>query len=205
MGTLRDSYRVGGSGQISEKRAFLRSFLANPRHVAAVLPTSRRAVRDMLDLADLASARLVVELGAGTGVHTRELLARLGPDARLVAFEIDPDLAGGLAAELQDPRLEVVAGSAEEVESYAGPGEVDVIVSALPFTSLPASVRRTVLDASLRVLAPEGVMLVLQYSPLMRGELERAFASVERRISPINLPPAFLFRCTGPRTGAGAG
>ncbi|MDP8943784.1 MAG: methyltransferase domain-containing protein [Actinomycetota bacterium] len=190
---------MGGSGQISERRAFLRSFLAHPRHVGAVLPTSRRTVRDMLDLADLDGARLVMELGAGTGVHTRELLARLGPDARLVAFEIDPDLAGGLAAGLEDPRLEVVAGSAEEIESHAGPGEVDVIVSALPFTSLPAPVRGRVLDAALRVLSPEGVMLVLQYSPLMRGELERAFGSVERRFSPINLPPAFLFRCTGPR------
>ena len=195
---------MGVSNQISEKRAFLRSFLANPRHVGAVLPTSRRAVRDMLYMADLGNARLVIELGAGTGVHTRELLACLGPDARLVAFEIDPDLAGGLAASLGDPRLEVVAGSAEEIESHAGPGDVDVIVSALPFTSLPAPVRRRVLDASLRVLSPEGVMLVLQYSPLMRGELERVFGSVERRISPINLPPAFLFRCTGPRAGAEA-
>jgi len=61
-------------GQISESRAFLRSFFAHPRHVGAVLPTSRRTVRETLDLADLSSARLVVELGAGTGVYTRELL-----------------------------------------------------------------------------------------------------------------------------------
>jgi len=186
---------MGERGQISETRAFLRSFFAHPRLVGAVLPTSRRTVRKTLDLADLRSARLVVELGAGTGVYTRELLARLRRDARLVAFEIDPRLAARLARDLEDPRLEVVASSAERIESHAAAGAIDVIVSALPFTSLPPAVRRSVLDASLRGLSPTGVMLVLQYSPLMRAELERVFGSVARRISPINLPPAFVYRC----------
>jgi phospholipid N-methyltransferase len=168
------------------------------------LPTSRRTVRQTLDLADLGNARLVVELGAGTGVYTRELLGRLPPEARLVAFEIDPRLAARLTEDWEDPRLEIVAGSAERIESHTAPGTVDVIVSALPFTSLPAPVRRRVLEASLRVLSPEGIMLVLQYSPLMRAELERVFGSVERRISPINVPPAFVFRCmpAGAHVGA---
>ena len=187
---------MGGSGQISESRAFLRSFLAHPRNVGAVLPTSRRTVRETLDLADLSSARLVAELGAGTGVYTRELLARLPSDARLIAFEVDPGLAARLARDLEDPRLEVVAESAETLESRAAAGAIDVIVSALPFTSLPPAVRRGVLDASMRALSPSGVMLILQYSPLMRSELERTFGSVEQRISPMNIPPAFLFRCT---------
>ena len=73
-----------------------------------------------------------------------------------------------------------------------------MLVSALPFMSLPATVRRRVLDTSQAILAPGGVMLVLQYSPLIKHELERRFASVERRLSPLNLPPAFLYRCTAP-------
>ncbi len=186
---------MGGRGQISESRAFLRSFFAHPRHVGAVLPTSRRTVRETLDLADLRSVRLVVELGAGTGVYTRELLARLPRDARLVAFEIDPRLAARLAGNLADPRLEVVASSAERIESHAAAGAIDVIVCALPFTSLPPAVRRRVLDASLRGLSPRGVMLVLQYSPLMRRDLERTFGSVQRSFSPLNMPPAVLFAC----------
>ncbi len=104
-------------------------------------------------------------------------------------------MAARLAGDLEDPRLEVVAGSAERIESHAAAGAIDVVVTALPFTSLPPAVRRRVLDASLRALSPSGVMLVLQYSPLMHAELERAFDLVERRISPINVPPAFVFRC----------
>ena len=75
---------------IADRVRFLRAFAANPRQVGAILPTSRYAVRDMLDLGDVPGAGLVVELGAGTGVQTGEILARMGPDARLVALEIDP-------------------------------------------------------------------------------------------------------------------
>jgi len=152
----------------------------------------------MLDLARLEDARLVVELGAGTGVYTRELLRRLRPEAQLLAFEIDPKLSAALSAAIDDSRLRLVTASAEEVEGHLEGAGVDVLVSALPFTSLPAAVRGRVLDASRAILAPGGMMLVLQYSPLIRHELERHFASVERRLSPLNLPPAFLFRCTVP-------
>jgi hypothetical protein len=38
-------------------------------------------------------------------------------------------------------------------------------------------------------------VLVIQYSPVMLGEFRRRFPSVLRRISPWNVPPAFLFAC----------
>jgi phospholipid N-methyltransferase len=150
----------------------------------------------MLDLARVPDASLIVEFGAGSGVYTRELLRRMGPEARLIAFEVDEDLVAGIRAELDDPRLQLVAGSAEDVEQYLDGTDVDVLVSALPFTSLPGEVRRRVLDLSPKILGPRGVMLVLQYSPFIQRELQRRFANVERRISPVNVPPAFLFRCS---------
>lgn len=189
--------------ELAERTLFLRSFLAHPRQVGAALPTSRRAVRDMLDLADIAAASVVVEFGAGTGVHTTEILARLGTDGRLLAFEIDPRLAGPLAASLSDSRLQVVTDSAENLEAYLDGHRPDVIVSALPFTSLPAQVRRRILERSRQVLPPGGVMLVLQYSPLLQGELRRTFGSVRRRLSLLNVPPAFLFACRPAPAGAG--
>jgi phospholipid N-methyltransferase len=184
-----------------ERWRFLRSFFASPRGVGAVLPTSRRAVRDTLALAPPADARLVVELGAGTGVYTREILAQLEPEGRLLAFEIDSGLARTLEEELDDPRLQVVCESALELSSHLEGEQPDLIVSALPFTSLPGELGRRILRAASAALAPGGTLLVLQYSPLIERELRRAFASVNRRISPVNVPPAFLFACREPVAG----
>jgi phospholipid N-methyltransferase len=180
---------------VGERRRFLRSFLSGPARVGAVLPTSRRTVGATLDMAPIAQAQCVVELGAGTGPYTREILPRLGPRGRLLAFEVDPALAGALARELPDPRLQVVADSAANLEAHLDGQRPEVIVSALPFTSLPRPARREILAVARRVLADDGVMLVLQYSPFMQRELERAFGSVERRFSPLNVPPAVLFAC----------
>ncbi len=184
---------------LADRLQFFRAFVADPRAVGAVLPTSRWAVRDMLDMADVAAAGLVVELGAGTGVQTGELLARLRPDARLIAFEIDARLARLLRERYDDPRLEVVSESAEHAESYLGGAKADVVVCALPYTSLEPDLRRRLLDVLPSSVARGGTVLVIQYSPLMAGELRRRFGSVRRRISPRNVPPAFLFACTQPR------
>lgn len=187
---------------LTERALFLRSFLAHPRQVGAVLPTSGRAVSDMLEMADLGAARLVVEMGAGTGSHTGQVLQRMAPDGRFLSFEIDPRLAAAVRDRVQDPRLTVLAESAADLEQHLGGERPDVIVSALPFTSLPQGLGRTILERAAATLAPGGTLLVLQYSPFIAGELERLFTDVRRRICLVNVPPAFLYACTGPRTGA---
>lgn len=175
---------------------FLRSMISHPREVGAVWPTSRWAVRDLLDMGDLPRARTVVEFGIGTGVYTSEILKRLQPDATFLAFEIDPDLASAAAARLEDPRLRVINDSAENVENYLDGAKADFIVSSVPFTSLPVDVRHSLLDAARNALAPGGRMLVLQYSTTVLPDLERLFPSIKRRLSPVNIPPAFLFACS---------
>ena len=182
---------------MQERVRFFRSFLANPRAVGAILPTSSHAVRDMLDMANFAEARCVAELGAGTGVYTEEVLKRLRPDARFLAFEIDPDLVATLSERLEDQRLEIINDSAENIEKHLHSGEkVDIIVSGLPFTSLPQAVKWNMFDKIARVLAPGGVMVAIQYSTRVERDLKRIFASVQRRVSFLNVPPAFLFRCS---------
>ena len=190
------------TGDRGGRRRFLRSFFASPRQVGAVLPTSRHTVRNTLSLAPLDRARRVVEIGAGTGVYTRGILDRIPSDARLLAFEIDTNLARGLEAGLPDPRLSVINDSATELARHLDGEAADLIVSAVPFTSLPSEVGSEILGVCRDVLAPDGAMLVLQYSPLVERKLRQTFDSVERRISVLNVPPAFLYACRTTADGA---
>jgi phospholipid N-methyltransferase len=191
-----DKAREDPKDNLRRRALFLRSMISNPREVGAVWPTSRWAVRDLLDMGDLTRARTVVEFGVGTGVYTEEVLKRLHPEATFLAFEIDPDLASAVDARLQDPRLRVINDSAENVEAYLEGAKADYIVSSVPFTSLPTDVRRSLLEAARRALAPDGQMLVLQYSTAVLPYLESIFPTIRRRFSPLNVPPAFLFACS---------
>lgn len=174
--------------------------LRHPRTVGAVWPTSRRAVDDLLEMGDLGRAGVAVEFGAGTGVYTEGILRRLPPDARLLSYEVDGALAAAVARRLPDRRLEVVNASAEKVGGHLealGRG-ADVVVSSLPFSTLPGSDKNDLLDAARDALAPGGHFLVLQYSRTVLPELERRFPKIRHRFSPLNVPPAFLFACEAP-------
>jgi phospholipid N-methyltransferase len=182
------------------------TFVAHPRRVGALIPTSESTVRAMLDMTPWENVSRVVELGAGTGVYTDELLRRVGPDSEVVAVEIDPRLAHRLSDRFDDRRLRVVRDSAERLSRYVAPHTADVVVSALPFTTLPAAVRETVYAAIARTLAPDGVMLALQYSSARQRDFEQGYASIRRRWSLRNLPPALLYACRqavrGPKVDA---
>ncbi|MCW8382226.1 class I SAM-dependent methyltransferase [Streptomyces justiciae] len=182
-------------------------FLKRPLMTGAVTASSRRLARAMTQHIGLGQARLVVELGPGTGVFTDAVLRRLAPDARLVAIELNPDLAERLAATRDDKRLTVVHGAAAELADVAG-GPVDAVVSGLPWTVMPTADRNRTLDAVAAALAPSGRFTTFAYlhaawTPpgrhLAAGLRER-FGTVDR--SPVvwpNLPPAFVHRARAPK------
>ena len=191
----------GGLTEDLRRRAlFALSMLENPRTVGAVWPTSRRAVDDLLEMADLENARVAVEFGAGTGVYTEGILRKLRSDARLISYEVDGRMAEAVARRLPDRRLEVVHDSAEKVNAHLGAlgRKADVVVSSLPFSTLPAPARDGLLDAARDALSPGGNFLVLQYSKKVLPDLEGRFPRIRRRLSPLNVPPAFLFACEAP-------
>src|SRR3712207_8136403 len=57
------------------------------------------------------------------------------------SLEIDPDLAQLLEERYDDPRLQVVCDSAENLDVHLGGKRADVLVSALPYTSDRKSTR----------------------------------------------------------------
>lgn len=179
-------------------------FLRRPITTGAVAASSRRLALAMTEGIGLERARLVVELGPGTGVFTDAILARLAPGARIVAVELNPVLAARLAATRRDTRLTVVRGSAAELAATVGE-PVDAVVSGLPWTVMPRERRAHILDAVTEVLAPGGRFTTFAYlhaawTPPARHfttELAHRFARLERsRTVWPNLPPAFVHRAT---------
>jgi len=180
----------------------LRAFIGDWKTIGAIAPTSRFAQAAMLDAVPLQSARLVVELGAGTGCITRTLLQWLPVTARLLAVERNEQFANSLRATVQDVRLEVICASAEdlpEVLISRGDERADCIVSTLPFTSLGREMSRKILQAVREALAPCGSFVTLQYNPFFLPPLlKQQFGSYRTQLCLWNLPPAFILSCRVP-------
>jgi phospholipid N-methyltransferase len=189
----------GAGRERRERLLFFRQFLTSPRYLGSITPSSAYLVRTLLSLSDVAAARAVVELGPGTGPFTASLLERMPANGRLLCVERDPALAGHLADRFPDSRLTVVTGDAADLNRHLADNSMDpqvpVIVSGLPFTSLPEDVRARILRAIETALRPDGDFLLYQYSPAMRSRLRRQFRLVESRWELRNIPPAICVRC----------
>jgi phospholipid N-methyltransferase len=179
-----------------EHIAFLHGFLRRPQQVASVVPSSRFLERRLVSLADVRSARLVVELGPGTGGTTRALLAALPPHAKLLCIELDPQFAALLARET-DPRLVVHHGSAEDLEAILaahGLGEPDVVISGIPFSIIPAAVGRRVIESIQRGLQAGGWFLAYQVRGTVAELAKPVLGAPDTTLELRNIPPVRVFR-----------
>ncbi len=177
---------------------FARNFLRHPLTVGTFAPSSPFLVRRLLRDIDWARVRCVVEYGPGVGTITTALLRRMHPDARLVVIEMNGEFCEFMRRHIDDPRLVVVHGSAEHVQGAlddAGIGAADLIVSGIPFSTMPKDVRNRVLDATAHALAGNGQFLVYQYSRSVLAHLKGRFRVVSQDTEWRNAWPMRLFLC----------
>lgn len=181
--------------------AFFRGFLREPAQVGSVIPSSRFLEKRIVDAADLSSARLVVELGPGTGGTTRTFLRNLGPDARLLSIELSPWFHE-LLHEIDDPRFINHQGSAEDLDEILAQhqlGQPDVVISGIPFSKMPEQVGTRVAQAVQASLADGGCFVAYQFL----GDVARITTpvmgpAVSTELELLNIPPMRVYRWLKP-------
>ncbi len=183
---------------------------ANFQKTAAVVPSSRFLAEAMVEPLPLRAAKVVVELGSGTGVMTRELLQLVPDDCQVLAFEINPQFIEYLRNEVQDPRLEVVASGAENAAAELrcrGYTRVDAVLSSLGFSMMPEAFTHQVIRGLRPFLDRRSGFTQFQYLRAIRWQdggvefldlrtvLGQYFSHVKRRKVWRNLPPANVLHC----------
>ncbi len=184
--------------QLKESMTFLKRFAKSPRRIGSVAPSSKFLTRAMLDSVDWENARFIAELGAGTGVFTREIVRRARPDAKILVFEIDPALQKMIREEHPEHKGLTLHSDAQELVKYMndnGITELDFVISSLPFTVLPPKMTVRILNAVLKALKPDGHFVAYQYSSIMKHVLKKKFSHMKTRFVMFNIPPAFVYDC----------
>ena len=193
---------------MGENTTFLKNFLRNPGQVGAVAPSSSRLVRMMVDWFDWNQLRNVVEFGPGTGVFTQAISEKLHPDSTFFAVERSAEMAEVTRKRCPDVTVynDSVTNIAELCQKESVE-KIDTVICGLPWASFPESLQTEIIDAMLGVLAPEAQFATFAYwqgvalpaGARFSRRLRSTFANVERSPSVwLNLPPAFVYRCTKP-------
>jgi phospholipid N-methyltransferase len=177
---------------------FAGNFLRHPRMLGSIIPSSRFLIKQVLEPIAWERARVIVEYGPGVGNITAEILRHMRPDGHLVAIETNRDFVQYLQSAFRDPRLHVVHGSAADVNTILqqlGFGAASYIISGIPFSTMPESLRTDIVRKSRVALEPGGAFLVYQFSSRVLPDLQRTFEVVKRGFQPLNVLPAHLFVC----------
>jgi len=185
---------------------FLTKFVKHGRAIAALAPSSPWLSRAFVRGIDFSRARAVIELGAGTGPVTAELLRSAPASCRLVIVERDPDFCRRLRQRF--PSADVAEADAihlDRVLAERGIDRVDHFVCGLPLPSFPAEARDRVLGVVARRLAPDGTFRQLTHLPGLYYPLyARYFSGVRFQFVLRNLPPGGFYVCRQPKVAAAA-
>jgi len=176
-----------------------KKFLRHGTSIASFSPSQRFLARKIISGIDYDKAKCIVELGAGTGPVTAQLLARAKPHTKVIVVELDPDFCIRLRQKF--PHADIVEGDAAKLEhllAERGIAAVDHVVSGLPLPSFPAPLRDAILASSAKVLTPDGSFRQLTNMPYIYWKLyRRYFDEVKFKFVPLNMPPAGVYVCRG--------
>jgi phosphatidylethanolamine/phosphatidyl-N-methylethanolamine N-methyltransferase len=175
---------------------FLRGFLRNPAQVGSVIPSSHHLEQRLVQCARAHEAKLVVELGPGTGGTTAALLKAMSPSAVLLGIELDGDFYRHLRSTLRDPRLLLEQGSAESLSDYMdmhGLAAPDAIVSGIPFSTMPADVSDRIAATITHVLRPGGRFVAYQVRAHVADFVAPYLGDPDTEWEMVNVPPVRVF------------
>ncbi len=184
---------------------FFRGFIREPGIVGSIIPSSRFLEQRIVSAANIANTRLVVELGPGTGGTTRSLLNHLPANAQLLTIEVS-DAFVDVLDEIDDPRLINHCGSATDLEDILGQHQLpgaDAIISGIPFSTMPATTGRRVIDAIWRSLAPGGRFVAYQFRGHVATLARPLIGAPEILMEMRNIPPMRVFCWQRPATDRG--
>ncbi|MEM7015517.1 MAG: methyltransferase domain-containing protein [Verrucomicrobiota bacterium] len=180
---------------------FFREFLEKPKEVAYIFPSSPALETKIAKVSGLSEAKVVVELGPGTGGTTSALLRHMSPDARLLAIEINPKMADEVRNNVDDPRLIVHVGDAAKIgealalHNLEGP---QAVVSGIPFSCIPEDIGSAIQKSICECLSPGGRFVAYQLRDHVAKIGSTVFGDPKICWEWANFPPMRIFRFDKP-------
>jgi len=148
---------------------FLVEAIHDMHTTGAVAPSGRQLARALAQPARLAGGRLdLLEVGAGTGAVTRELIPLLQPGSRLDIVEPNPRFARELRRlSLNHPHVTAASAAVQVHEQFIQDlrtdQRYDFIISGLPLKNFEPAQVTEILDRCLALLRPGGVFTSFSY------------------------------------------
>ena len=173
-------------------------FFKEAQTVGSFFPSTPILAAKIVKHIDFSSAKLIVEVGPGTGVFTKNILKKLSDDAVFIAFELNEKFYLKLKNEINDPRFVLINGSAEDLQVYLNQNNytrIDYIISSIPLSNFKGKKIVTLLHSFRDLIGEKGTFIQFQYSFNQKRLFHKMFSNVLMDFTQFNIPPAFIYVC----------
>ncbi len=183
------------ASKLGEKLDFYSGWIANPKAVGAIAPTSATMARIMASAARCDAELKVLELGPGNGVTTRAILEHGVAAENLIAIEFTKSFLPGLR--LRYPGVNFVHGDAfdiSQISAELGIEKFDTAISGLPLLNFPVDDRARLVELVLDQLVPGRPLIQFSYGLRPPVPARDGYFTVTQLDSVLlNLPPARIW------------
>ncbi len=156
--------------RFGEELRFFRGWIEQPKAVGSIIPTSSVTARRMASVINTGSGLPVLEVGPGTGVITKAILAHGVKPDNLYAVEYSPDFVKHLRETY--PGVNVIQGDAFNLDQTltqalgdTAPQVFDSVISGVPLLNFPVEARIAYLDSLLDRIPDGRPVIQLTYGP----------------------------------------
>lgn len=164
----------------------------NMKQVGSIVPSSSFLIKKIIKGIDFNKNINVLELGAGTGVFTKEILNRMSDNSILYSYETNENFINSLK-DINDERL-IVKGECVSKLDRLQDGYFDVVISSLPLSNLTKEFKKKIYTDIRSKLRRTGTFIQYQYSLSDYKHIEKLFRNCEVEFCLFNLPPAFIYK-----------
>lgn len=147
--------------------------------------------RRIIRVANVASARVIVELGPGNGGTTRAILNAMPADARLLSIELNEGLYQ-LNSKIDDKRYIAHHGDARALADILAGYQLpspDVVISGIPFSTMDVAVATDILHSINTQLSADGRFVAYQLSDRVKRLNASANMPYTQEMEWLNIPP----------------
>lgn len=183
----------------NEHLKFLGQFLKLGRGIATPCLTPRALALAACQRVDPNTVQTIVELGAGTGAITKVIIETMHPESTLLCIEVNAEL--GAFLNQYSKQAHVVIGDVNKIEQAfcdLNLNKVDVVISSLPFRSLPSESIAAILRF-FRKYARNGDARFCQVTIvpwIYRKVYQRIFKCIKSHLVWTCIPPGEVYICS---------
>ncbi|MBZ9677956.1 phospholipid N-methyltransferase PmtA [Mesorhizobium sp. ES1-1] len=181
--------------KFDDELKFFRGWIDKPKAVGSIVPTSSVTARKMASIINPKSGLPVLEVGPGTGVITRAILAQGVRPENLYAVEYSSDFVRHLRR--QYPGVNVIEGDAFNLDETLGDKSgmmFDSVVSGVPLLNFPVAQRVAYVESLLDRIPAGRPVVQLTYGPMSPIPAGRGNYTVKHFDFIIrNIPPTQLW------------